>query len=197
MEVGTRRGITNSEQLQRCYTLNRKQAKCWSKAAVVRVGAGGGCGHRSRTSSRGKSTSPSRRFFFLCPPFPFYQGSPSLIPAEVSSLGIKILIQINKATSLKTIQRENIYEAFGIGSRSQKKILFWTEDPVLSPDPLPDWDLKRGTSFHRLSFGAQEARGPQKKQKLLRTDGWSSNLLSWARGSGEDLHFQVVDSRFI
>lgn len=67
---------------------------------------------------------PFHRFSFLSPPFPFYQGSPSLIPAELSSLVIKIVIQINEATSLKTTQRQTIYDAFGIGSRSQKKILF-------------------------------------------------------------------------
>lgn len=94
---GEEEGITNSEQLPRCYTLNRKQAKCLSKAAVVGVEAGGGCGHRSRTFSGGKSSTSPLPPIFLPLPSSFYQGSPSLIPAEVSFLVIKILIQINEA----------------------------------------------------------------------------------------------------
>ena len=55
----------------------------------------------------------------------FYQGSPPLIPAKVSSLEIKFLIRINERMSLKYTQRQHTQPTMHLESVAvRKKVLF-------------------------------------------------------------------------
>lgn len=93
--------------------------------------------------------SPSLRSFFLSPPFPFYRESLSLISAEVSSFRDKNF-NPNKWSNIFENHPVSGYLWCELSAGVKKKIVFWTEDPVLSPDPLLGWGLKTGTSFQRL-----------------------------------------------